>query len=81
MAWRTPLGQDMLTIERGSQFLIREVTGLSWAKRRGRELETNRFDVNTPDHAFDGGSYSLMEIEAMPIGFKPPKIVEHGVLA
>ena len=81
MAWRTPLGQEMLTIERTSQFLIREVVGLSWAKRRGRERETDRFDVNTPDHAFDAGAYALMEIEAMPIGFKPPKIIEHGVLA
>ncbi len=81
MAWRTPLSQEMLTIERTSQFLIREVVGLSWAKRRGRELDTDRFDVNTPDHAFDAGAYALMEIAAMPIGFVPPKIVEHGVLA
>jgi hypothetical protein len=80
-SWITPLSQGMLTICNESQFLIREVLGLSWAKRRGRELETDRFDVNTPDHAVDAGADALQEIEAMPIGFKPPEIVEHGVLA
>jgi hypothetical protein len=80
-AWLTPLSQGMLTVDRDSHFLIRELLGLSWAKRRGRELETDKFDINTPDHAFDAGADCLQEIEAMPIGFKPPEIVEHGVLA
>jgi len=75
-SWITPLSQGMLTICNESQFLIREVLGLSWAKRRGRELETDRFDVNTPDHAFDGGADALQEIEAMPIGWKVPELVE-----
>jgi hypothetical protein len=80
-SWVTPLSQGILTICNESQFLIREVSGLSWAKRRGRELETDKFDVNTPDHGFDAGADALQEIEAMPIDFKPPEIVEHGVLA
>jgi phage terminase large subunit len=75
-SWITPLSQGMLTICNESQFLIREVLGLSWAKRRGRELETDKFDVNTPDHAFDAGADGLQEIEAMPIGWKVPELVE-----
>ena len=80
-AWSTPLSQGMLTVDRGSQFLIRELLGVSWAKRRGRELETDKFDVNTPDHLFDAGADCLQEIEEMPFNFKPPKVVEHGILA
>ena len=75
-AWRTPIGQGMLTIDRGSDFLIREITGLAWAKKRGREFETNDFDPNTPDHAFDAGAYALMEIERMVLDWKPPNITE-----
>ncbi len=74
-AWRTPIGQGMLTVDNGSGFLIRELTGLSYARRRGRELETDRFDVNTPDHAFDAGAYALMEIEEMVLDWKEPEIV------
>ncbi len=80
-AWLTPLSQGMLTVDRDSPFLIRELTGLSWAKRRGRELETDKFDPNTPDHAFDAGADVLQEIEEMPMNFKEPTVVEHGVLA
>jgi hypothetical protein len=75
-SWLTPLSQGMLTVCNESHFLIREVLGLSWAKRRGRELETDRFDINTPDHAVDAGSDALQEIEAMPIGWKVPELVD-----
>jgi phage terminase large subunit len=74
--WLTLIGQGRLTVDSGSPFLIREVMGLSWAKRRGRELETDRFDPNTPDHAFDAGAYALMEIESMVLDWTPPKITE-----
>ena len=75
-AWLTPLSQGMLTVCNESQFTIRELLGLSWAKRRGRELETDKFNINTPDHAFDAGADSLQEIESMPIGWKIPELVE-----
>jgi hypothetical protein len=73
-AWLTPLSQGMLTVCNESQFLIRELSGLSWAKRRGRELETDKFDVNTPDHGFDAGADVLQFIEKMPIGVKAPEL-------
>ena len=73
-AWATPIAEDRLTIDTTSQFLIREVTGLSWAKRRGRELETDRFDPLAPDHGFDGGANVLMELEEMVLDWKPPEI-------
>jgi len=78
-AWLTPLSQGMLTICDESQFLIREVMGLSWAKRRGRELETDKFDINTPDHAFDAGADVLQEIGILPPDYSyRPQIVESG---
>lgn len=73
-AWTTPLGEGRLTVDVSSQFLIREITGLSWSKRKGRELETDRFDVNTPDHGVDAGSDALQEVENMILDWKPPKI-------
>jgi hypothetical protein len=80
-AWLTPLSENRLAVDRGSGFLIRELTGLTWAKRRGRELETDKFNQNSPDHGFDAGAYGLMEIEEMPVNFREPTVVEHGVLA
>ncbi len=78
-AWITPLSQGMLTVCDESQFLIRELLGLSWAKRRGRELETDKFDVNTPDHAFDAGADVLQEIEILPPDYSyRPQIIETG---
>ena len=74
--WLTLIGQGRLTLDSGSPFLAREVMGLSWAKRRGRELETDRFDVNTPDHGVDGFSYGAMEIESMVLDWKEPTITE-----
>lgn len=74
-AWLTPIGQGCLTVDANSGFLIRELTGLSWAKRRGRELETDRFDVNTPDHAVDAGSYGLELVQQMvPKGMEAPDV-------
>lgn len=74
-AWRTPIGQGMLTVDSGSPFIIREIDGLAYAEGRGRDYETDRFDPNCPDHAFDGGAYGLMELERMVLDWKPPKIV------
>ena len=74
--WLTLIGQGRLMLDSGSPFLAREVMGLSWAKRRGRELETDRFDVNTPDHGVDGFSYGAMEIESMVLDWKEPTITE-----
>lgn len=77
-AWTTPLAEGRLNVDAGSQFLIRELTGLLWAKRRGREMETNEFSQDCPDHAFDGGSYGLQQIErTIPVGFPAPKLVVH----
>lgn len=75
-AWATPVSQGRYRLDSASTFLIREIAGLSWAKRRGRELETDRFDPNTPDHAFDAGAYSKMEIEQMVLDWKEPTITE-----
>jgi len=75
-AWRTPIGQGRLTVDSGSGFTIREIGGLAYARRRGRELETDRFDPNCPDHAFDAGAYGLMEIENMVLDWKEPTITE-----
>lgn len=73
-AWRTPIGEGMLTMDSGSGFLVREITGLSWATARGREMDTNRFRQGDPDHAFDAGAYALMELEKMVLDWKPPEI-------
>ncbi len=62
-AWTTPISEGRLTVDINSGFTIRELTGLVWADRRGRDLETDRFSQNSPDHAFDGGSYSLMRLD------------------
>ncbi len=72
-AWRTPIGQGMLTVDNGSPFTVREIMGLAYAAPKGRELETDRFDPNTPDHAFDGGAYGLEELENMILDWKPPE--------
>ena len=62
-AWTTPIAEGRLTVDINSGFLIRELTGLVWAERRGRDLETDRFSQNSPDHAFDGAAYSLMRAD------------------
>jgi hypothetical protein len=76
-AWLTPIAERQLMVDRASRFLIREIMGLSWAKRRGRELETDRFDPNTPDHAFDAGAYALEFAGQMVLDWKPPTITEN----
>jgi hypothetical protein len=76
-AWATPISQGRYHLDSASQWTIREVCGLSWAKRRGRELETDRFDPNTPDHAFDAGAYAKMETEKMVLDWKPPTVTEN----
>lgn len=74
-AWLTPISEDRLTIDSGSPFLIREVTGLSWATRKGREMETDHFRQGDPDHAFDGGANGLMHLEkAVPKGMVAPDV-------
>jgi hypothetical protein len=75
-SWTTLISEDSLRIERGSQFTIREVAGLVWAERRGRDMETDRFSQSSPDHAIDGGAYGLQEIEAMPLQWAPPTFKE-----
>jgi hypothetical protein len=77
LAWRTPLGAGMLTVDAGSGFLIRELTGLSWAPGHGRELDTNRFRQGDPDHAFDAAAYALMELDKLILDWKAPKITEN----
>lgn len=74
-AWLTPIAENRLMVDKASQFLIREIAGLSWAKRRGRELETDRFDINTPDHGVDAGADALQEVDKMVLDWKPPEIV------
>ncbi len=73
-AWTKPIGENRLMVDKSSQFLIREVTGLTWAKKRGRLLETNEFSPLTPDHAVDAGAYALMQQNKMIIDWKPPEI-------
>lgn len=73
-AWTLPIGEGRLTVDNGSQFLLREITGLSWAARRGREMETDRFNPLTPDHAVDAGSDALQEVANMVYDWKEPKI-------
>lgn len=65
-AWVTPITQGRLTVDIGSGFLIRELTGLTWKERRGREMATEEWAG--PDHAIDGGAYSLMRLDK---GFLP----------
>ena len=62
-AWTTPLSEERLSVDLNSGFLIRELTGLAWAARRGREMETDRFSQSSPDHGFDGGAYALMRLD------------------
>jgi phage terminase large subunit len=62
-AWTTPISEGRLTVDINSGFLIRELTGLVWAERRGRDMETDRFSQSSPDHAFDGGASALMRID------------------
>ena len=62
-AWTSPIGEGRLTVDQDSGFLIRELLGLVWAERRGRDMETDRFSQNSPDHGFDGGAYSLMKLD------------------
>ena len=73
-AWTLPIAEKRLFIDRASTFLKREVTGLTWAKSRGRELHSDRFAQNAPDHAFDGGAYGLEELADMILDWKEPKI-------
>lgn len=73
-AWTKPIGENRLMVGNASQFLIREITGLTWAKRRGRVMETNEFNPLTPDHAFDAGAYALMLQNKMVLDWKPPEI-------
>jgi len=75
-AWSGPIAEKRLMVDRGSQFLIREITGLTWAKSRGRELTSDRFTPNAPDHAWDAGSYGLQELGHMIVGWKAPEISE-----
>ena len=62
-AWTTPIAEGRLTVDINSGFLVRELTGLVWAERRGRDMETDKFSQNSPDHAFDGGACSLMRLD------------------
>ncbi len=72
--WTSLIAEGRLSVDRDSGFLIRELSGLAWKARRGREMETN--DWVGPDHAFDGGAYAHMSIELIaPIGFKLPELV------
>lgn len=74
-AWKLPIAEKRLMVDKTSQFLIREITGLPWAKSRGRELHSDRFAPNAPDHAFDAGAYGLEEIGRMVLDWKAPEIV------
>ncbi len=75
-AWTTPIAEGRLTVDRDSGFLVRELTGLVWADRRGRDMETDKFSQNSPDHAFDGGAYALMSLDVIaPRGYKLPELV------
>jgi hypothetical protein len=75
-AWTSPIAEGRLTVDRDSGFLIRELTGLVWADRRGRDMETDKFSQNSPDHGFDGGSYALMSLDVVaPRGYKLPELV------
>lgn len=73
-AWTKPISENRLMVGDSSQFLIREIAGLTWAKRRGRVLETNDFNPLTPDHAFDAAAYALMQQNKMVLDWKPPEI-------
>lgn len=73
-AWTKPISENRLMVGNASQFLIREIAGLTWAKKRGRLLETNEFSPLTPDHAFDAGAYALMQLNKMVLDWKPPEI-------
>lgn len=75
-AWKLPIAEKRLVVDKASSFLLREITGLTWAKSRGRELHSDRFAPNAPDHAFDAGAYALMELENMILDWKPPEIGE-----
>ena len=75
-AWTTPIAEGRLTVDRDSGFVIRELTGLVWADRRGRDMETDKFSQNSPDHAFDGGASGLQLLDVVaPRGFKLPELV------
>lgn len=73
-AWSGPIAEKRLLVDEASSFLKREITGLTWAKSRGRELTSDRFAPNAPDHAFDAGAYGLQEIGNMIVDWKPPEI-------
>ena len=48
-------------VDVNSGFTIRELTGLAWKERRGRDMETDEW--TGPDHGIDGGAYALMRID------------------
>ncbi|KKK86111.1 hypothetical protein LCGC14_2766530, partial [marine sediment metagenome] len=73
-AWTTPISEGRLTVDINSGFTIRELTGLVWAERRGRDMETDRFSQNSPDHAFDGGADSLMRLDRGYFDLEPIKV-------
>lgn len=75
-AWSGPIAERRLMVAETSSFLKREITGLTWAKSRGREMASNRFAPNAPDHAFDAGAYGLQEIGEMILDWKEPTISE-----
>lgn len=75
-AWSGPIAEGRLMVAATSSFLIREITGLPWAKPRGRELVSDRFAPNAPDHAFDAGAYGLQELADMILDWKEPTITE-----
>ncbi len=71
--WTTLIAEGRLSVDRSSGFTIRELSGLAWKERRGREMETN--DWRGPDHGFDGGAYAHMSLELVaPMGYKLPQL-------
>ncbi len=70
------LGNNGLFITPDSPNLIQEFGGLAWAPARGRDMVQDKFDPRCPDHAFDATAYGCMELQAVPIDWKPPKITE-----
>lgn len=75
-AVNTRLARDGLFLTPRSVNTVQEFANLSWAEGRGADEFQDRFNQRCLDHGFDGTAYGCMELDAVPTGWKAPKITE-----
>ena len=70
-----------LFITRNCPNLIAEIPNLALHKPRGQDYYVDEWIPGSLDHAYDASCYAIMELEGTIADWKPPTVVEHGVLA